>query len=301
MSSLKGLVIDGYVVGDVLGSGASGLLYDAMHQDTGRQAIVRVAATAGDESRLVEVFAQEAAALLVGEGRPVVRKTVSSDGRALVLLERVAPGEGHSKHAVTARLPDVAPRQSPRPSRRLFALVLGAAFGVGGIGAAIALWAASTSAPSDAPASPPKAALAPPPPPLSKPQPQLEPPPTSLSPASPAPASPDPAPSAARAPSLPRVELDSRAQRRAPVSPSSSSARSAPSVPEICLDLSGWKGGMKHELAALENYAAHDDQLFDDLERARGGLDYLNVTDAAGCARVERTLDAFFVAHGLSR
>lgn len=58
---------------------------------------------------------------------------------------------------------------------------------------------------------------------------------------------------------------------------------------------------MRRELTALETYVARDDALADDFERQRAGLDYLRVTDAAGCARLEKVVDAFYAKHGLAR
>ncbi|MEW6430621.1 MAG: hypothetical protein AB1730_03855 [Myxococcota bacterium] len=58
---------------------------------------------------------------------------------------------------------------------------------------------------------------------------------------------------------------------------------------------------MRRELSALESFVARSDALADDFERHRAGFDYLHVTDAAGCARVEKNLDAFCAAHGLAR
>ena len=84
-----------------------------------------------------------------------------------------------------------------------------------------------------------------------------------------------------------------------PSVPAAVPAKSA--MPAACLELETWRAGMRRELTALETYVAREDALADDFERHRAGFDYLRVTDAAGCARVEKRLDAFYDAHGLAR
>jgi hypothetical protein len=59
---MRGVVVKGFVVGELLGSGRSGLLYLARHPQTGRRAIVRF--IRDEERSEVEVFHREAAALL---------------------------------------------------------------------------------------------------------------------------------------------------------------------------------------------------------------------------------------------
>jgi hypothetical protein len=312
-SSLEGLVLDGYVVGAVLGSGASGLLYEAVHEASGRRAIVRVAGAEGDDARLVEVFAQEAAGLLVGEGRPVVRRATSADGRTLLLLEKVPPGRGHGEYAVTAR----AEATPTPPSRRTFAMVVGAALASGLAGAGALTWALATPGPTSAPlpASPPGPAV--------EEAPQSAPPAADSKPAPPpgAPVLQGPPPTSAveAQPETPRAESSGPAPSPAPAAPAlqpeamkpmAEKASKAPSsrveveraaIPEACHNLSAWKASMKREMSALEGRAAEDDALYEALQRVPAGFGYLEVVDAAGCARVEKALDAFYAKHGLAR
>lgn len=279
MSSLKGAVIEGYVVGEVLGSGASGLLYEAMHEETGRMAIVRVANSEGEDAR-VEVFAQEASAILVDEGKPVVRRAVSRDGQAVLLLERVRPGEGRTEHTSTQRLPE---RQAPRtqPLSASVWVVLGGL--LVGLSGAIFVWRVLPDEPAIAqPALPPL-----------PPSPDVLPPPPAAPPlvAVPPPAAPtsEPAPSQPAAPPA----------KPAPVVTSPSTPKSA--VTERCADLNQWKTRMKRDMTDLENHVARDDALDAAFEREGPGAGYLDVSDAAGCVRIEKALDRFFAQHGLVR
>lgn len=72
-------------------------------------------------------------------------------------------------------------------------------------------------------------------------------------------------------------------------------------VPEVCGDLASWKARMRQEMAALESRGASDDALYEALQKFPPGFGYAGVTDATGCARVEKTLDEFFQKHGLAR
>jgi hypothetical protein len=281
-----------------------------VHEASGRRAIVRVAGAEGDDARLVEVFAQEAAGLLVGEGRPVVRRATSADGRTLLLLEKVPPGCGHGEYAVTAR----AEAASPPPSRRAFAVVAGAALVLGLAGAGALTWALATPGPTSAPlpASPPGPAVeevsqSAPPAAESKPAPPSGAPVLQRPPPKPAVETP---PETARAESsgpAPGPAPAAQPEAMKPMAPKTSKAPSSrvvverAAIPEACHNLSAWKASMRREMSALEGRAAKDDALYEALQRMPAGFGYLEVVDAAGCARVERAMDAFYARHGLAR
>ena len=64
-------------------------------------------------------------------------------------------------------------------------------------------------------------------------------------------------------------------------------------VPEACGDLDRWKKSMRTRLSLMENELARNDALTAVFVEASRGFDYLSVTDAQGCARVEKNVDDF--------
>lgn len=72
-------------------------------------------------------------------------------------------------------------------------------------------------------------------------------------------------------------------------------------IPAACGDLSAWKTKMKAEMGVLEGAAAKNDALYEALQKFPPGFGYTAVMDAAGCARVEKSVDDFYAKHGLAR
>lgn len=97
------------------------------------------------------------------------------------------------------------------------------------------------------------------------------------------------------------VKVEVKKPPEAPKTPSSKVVVEKAAIPEACRDLSAWKAQMKTEMSALEGKAAKDDALYDAVQKVPAGFGYLGVTDAAGCARVEKSVDEFYAKHGLAR
>ncbi len=157
---MVGDVVGGYVVKESLGSGRVGLLYLAVHVDTGHRAVVRRRLSDSDSA---DEFGVEAAqALRLTEPPRVERRTSRSGLKVLLaIVDDAAPGSGRTEHANTQLLPDVQRNRRQRP-RVLFLLPFLL------VGVAVGAWLVAPGAP---PIAPEPAAVStvepiPPPPPV---------------------------------------------------------------------------------------------------------------------------------------
>lgn len=118
---MKGTKVKGFVIGELLGSGRTGLLYHAVHESTRQKAIVRVVSR--EDGVETELFIQEASSHLPPNGGPELLRGTLDDGRIvhLVVNGRTRPDY---QHQPTARLPprdrsavtQPQPRQKQRPA-----------------------------------------------------------------------------------------------------------------------------------------------------------------------------------------
>lgn len=109
-----GDVVSGYVVTESLGSGRVGLLYLAVHAQTGHRAVVRRRLNDADSA---DEFGLEAARSLALSTQTRVERRTSRGGVPVLLaiVDEAAPGSGRTEHANTQVLPDV-PARRRRPS-----------------------------------------------------------------------------------------------------------------------------------------------------------------------------------------
>ena len=151
---MLGDVVGGYVVKEALGSGQRGLLFLALHVDTGHRAVVQ--RRLGEDD--VRLFAREAAQLLGLTDTLVVERRLSRAGVEVLLavVDGDAPGTGHTLHTNTARLPDLPARPVPA-ARRLPVAALVLLVVVGAVLGALLM----SSAERPAALAPPLAAVAP--------------------------------------------------------------------------------------------------------------------------------------------
>lgn len=126
---MVGDVIGGYVVKESLGSGRVGLLYLAMHPETGHRAVVRRRLNDADSA---DEFGAEAAQVLSLQALPRVERRTSRSGAKVLLaiIDETAPGFGRTEYANTQLLPDLHRRTRLLPLLWLIPLLaLGVALG----------------------------------------------------------------------------------------------------------------------------------------------------------------------------
>lgn len=167
---MVGDVVGGYVVKEALASGRNGLLFLALHVETGHRAVVQ--GRLGEDD--LQQFAAEAAQVLGLAERPHVERRRSRAGLAVLLavVDRGAPGSGYTGYTNTERLPDLPRPAAPAAPRRRHLLALGGLVLLGGaLGALLMKGAARQEGPAGQPEAGDTAQVRPAPsPPVEKPE-----------------------------------------------------------------------------------------------------------------------------------
>lgn len=138
--------VGAYLITEALGSGRTGLLFLAVHIETGHRAVIQRL----PNEDVTAAFAADAALALGLPNSPDVEERVTRDGRPVLFaaIDGGAPGSGATEHTNTQRLPSSHAASPSRGGWRLVVLaacclILGAAVGGG-------LWALNASAESEA-------------------------------------------------------------------------------------------------------------------------------------------------------
>lgn len=274
---MRGEIVEGFVVGDLLGSGRTGLLYHAVHETTGQQAIVRVVAR---EDRVeTELFIQEASAHLPTAGGPELLRARLDDGRIVHLVFNGAATVTtpvNQRDVATERLPPPRLERRPRtgpsiPDWLIPALLVLIVVAFAGLGTLI--WMRSTaSTPIVVIQQPPRVEVA---------TPVVSPPPSAPLAAPSAPAA-DVASLAVEQPTLPPPPPQLRVRVEPPVSP-----QRAECVPDA-----RWKSNMRQDLIEFETLAARNDAVEVEYRKVAARFEqYRSVETPEACAQMSAAMD----------